>query len=191
MEITKHYVRRETESLDDLEKYLQGHVFHVTRLAYLPSIVECGEIRANCDGALPTTFGFSDNAFFRNRNCVSLFDYRSEPTEEIKELRSRCDPFRPAFPPNGGIAILILRPSAYEGLIPWTRWRDENASREMVVPQVETGYPGPLLLRLVAEIISLEITEDPESFAAQLRKVHGIAPQQQVEERNAKSNKSN
>jgi hypothetical protein len=172
MEISKQYSRRETEPLDDIKTYLQDRVFHVTRLAYLSSIVECGEIRPNSDRALPTTFGSSNNGFFRNRNCVSLFDYRPEPTDEIKDFRQRCYPFRPAFPPNGAIAILVLRPEAFDTLIPWTKWKDENALSEMVVPHVEAGYPGPLPLRLIEEIISIEITEDPQSFAAQLRKVH-------------------
>jgi len=172
MDIAKRYVRRETEPLDDVEAYLQGRVFHVTRLTYLPSIVECGEIRPNGDGVLPTTFGSSKNAFFRNRNCVSLFDYRSEPTEEIKDFRWRCYPFRPAFPPNAPIAILILQLEAHDSLIPWTKWKEENALSEMVVPYVEAGYPGPLPLRLVAEIITVEITEDPQSLVAILRKAH-------------------
>ncbi len=171
MQIAKRYVRRETEPLDDIMAYLQGHVFHVTRLTYLPSIIKRGEVLPNRDGMLPTTFGFSDNAFFRNRDCVSLFDYRPVATEEIKDFRLRCYPFRPAFPPNGGVAILILQPTAYNVLIPWTRWKDENALREMVVPHVEAGHPGPLPLRLVAEIISVEITEDAGSLAARLRKI--------------------
>ena len=148
---------------------MQGHVFHITRLDYLPSIVQCGEIRPNHDGTLPSTFGSEYNAFFRNHSCVSLFDYRPEPTEEIKDFRRRCYPFRPAFPPSGGIAILILQPITYDALIPWTRWKDEHATREMVVPYVEVGYPGLLSLSLVAEIMSLEITEVPDSFVARLR----------------------
>ena len=172
MDITRTYVRRETEPLDDVEAQLEGRVFHVTRLTYLPSIVECGEIRPNADGALPTTFGSSKNAFFRNRNCVSLFDYRLELTEEIKDFRRRCYPFSPARPPNGAIAILILNPEVCGALIPWTAWKEKEAWSEMVVPHVEAGYPGPLPFRLVSEIISVEITEDPQSFAAMLRKVH-------------------
>lgn len=164
MEIAKKYVRSESESLDDIEEYLQGKVFHVTRLAYLPSIIECGEIRTNNDGVLPTTFGSSDNASFKNRNCVSLFDYRPDPTEEIRDFRLRCYPFSPARPPNGAIAILILKPEVYDNLIPWTLWKEENALREMVVPHVEAGYPGQISIDLVEEIISVEITEDPESL---------------------------
>jgi hypothetical protein len=64
MDITRKYVRRETEPLDDIEAQLQGRVFHVTRLAYLPLIVECGEIRPNGDGALPTTFGSLKKCLF-------------------------------------------------------------------------------------------------------------------------------
>ena len=142
------------------------------RLAYLTSIIECGEIRPNADGALPTTFGSSKNAFFRNRNCVSLFDYRLEPTEEIKDFRRRCYPFAPARPPNGPVAVLILNPEVCGVLVPWTKWKEEEAWSEMVVPYVEAGYPGPLPFRLVSEIISVQQTEDPHSYAAMLRRIH-------------------
>jgi hypothetical protein len=170
MDITKKYVRSETEHLDDIEAQLEGHVFHVTRLAYLQSIIECGEIRPNADGELPTTFGSAKNSFFRNRNCVSLFDYRLAPTGEIKDFRLRCYPFTPARPPNGPIAILILDPEVCSVLIPWTKWKEEKAWSEMIVPYIEAGYPGPLPFRLVEDIISLERKEDPHSYAAMLRK---------------------
>jgi hypothetical protein len=80
--------------------------------------------------------------------------------------RSRCYPFRPALPPNPPIAILILHPAAYDCLIPWTKWKEDREWGEMVVPYVETGYFGPLPLNLVAEVMTLEITEDPQSHAA-------------------------
>jgi len=173
MNITKKIIRNESESLADIEAYLQGKVFHITRLDYLPSIIECGEIRTNIDEVLTTTFG-NYNAFFRNRNCVSLFDYRPEPTEKTREFRARCYPFRPAYPPNGAIAILVLKPSVYDDLIPWSKWKEEKAFSEQIVPHVEAGYPGAILLSHVDEIISVEITEDPKSHAAQLRKYFKI-----------------
>jgi hypothetical protein len=63
-------------------------------------------------------------------------------------------------------------PSAvgYDDLVPWTIWKEKRDFNEMIVPHVEVGYPGPLPLRLVGEIISVEITEDPQSHAALLRK---------------------
>lgn len=39
MDVTRTYVRSETQPLDDIEAQLEGHVCHVTRLAYLPSII--------------------------------------------------------------------------------------------------------------------------------------------------------
>lgn len=169
MIITK-YVRSETASLADILERLQGQVFHVTKLAYLPSIRADGEIRPNTDGALQTTLGSSTNAFFRNRGCVSLFDYRSAPSPEIEDFRYRCYPFQPAAPDKGGIAIFLVKPEALEVLIPWTRWREEGALRETVVPHVEAGYPGPLQLAMVSEIITLELTGDPDSFMATFRR---------------------
>jgi len=68
------YRRRESEPLDDLRALLQGRVFHVTRLAALQSILDAGEVRANQDRSLPTTFGYLENGYFRNRGCVALFD---------------------------------------------------------------------------------------------------------------------
>ena len=36
MNVTRAYVRLETEPLDDVEAQLEGRIFHVTKLAYLP-----------------------------------------------------------------------------------------------------------------------------------------------------------
>jgi len=170
MEISREYKLRETEPLDEVEAVIEGHVFHVTHLAYLPSILECEEIRPNRDGTLLTTFGFSENSYFRKCNCVSLFDYREKPPDDPLPFRKRCDPFRPARPPSEGVAILIMEPLAYVNIIPWTKWKDEKVFGEVVVPYVEVGYPGPLALSLIAEIIKVEITKDPKSHTAMLSK---------------------
>ena len=90
---TTKYVRLETDSFDDITSLLEGRVFHVTKLSYLDSILADGEIKPNMDSALATAFG-STNAFFRQRNFVSLFDYRVEPPDET--FRNRCSPFQPA-----------------------------------------------------------------------------------------------
>jgi hypothetical protein len=169
MKIAQKYIRSESEPLGDIEAYLQGKVFHVTKLNYLSSIIECGEIKTNIKGELPSTFGVYNN-FFKNRNCVSLFDYRPEPTEKINGFRHRCHPLQPARPPSVGVAILFLSQKIYDDLVPWTKWKEENALREMIVPHVEAGYPGYIPLELVTEIIAVEITEDPTSLAACLRR---------------------
>ena len=164
------YVRSETESLDDILSLLQGRVFHVTKRAYLPSILAAGQIRPNADDTLPTSFGSSSNAFFRNRGCVSLFDYRPEPTEEMRFYRSKCWPFMPAQPGDSGIAILMLKPQVHSAIVPYTRWKEEGALSEMVVPYVEAGHPGPISAELIDEVLCLKIEEDPTSLPARLRK---------------------
>jgi len=144
-------------------------VFHVTRLSSLEQILSDQEIRPNTDRSRSTPFGYMNNGFFRNRGCISLFDYRAESTERLEQFRNRCYPFQAAEQGEGGIAILFLKPSVCDRLVPWTRWRDEEAWSEMVVPHVEAGYPGALKMEFVSEIVTLELTEDPESIMAVFR----------------------
>jgi len=171
LKITRH-VRLETESLDDIASLLEGRVFHVTRLSHFDAILIDREIKPNGDGALATTFGNGANAFFRKRNCVCLFDYRLEPTDKIRDFRMRCSPFQPAGPDSDGIAILLLKADSYTALIPWTRWKEEDALSEMIVPYVEAGYSGSISIDLIDEVICLKIKEDPNSLSAQFRKAH-------------------
>jgi hypothetical protein len=160
------YKRRESEPLDDLRTLLQGRVFHVTRLAALPEILRSGVVLANRDRSLPTTFGYLENGYFRNLGCVSLFDYRAELTEQLEFYRAKCDPFQEAAPDRGGVAILFVGQGAYGDLVPWTKWKDDNAQSEMVVPYVEAGYRGAMPVELFDEILTLELTEDPDSIMA-------------------------
>jgi hypothetical protein len=169
---TTKYIRRETESLDDISSHLEGRVFHVTKLAYLDAILTSGEIRPNGDCSLPTTFGYLANGFFRKRNCISLFDYRLEATDEIRDFRARCWPFQHA---RDGIAILVLVPEIHAALIPWTRWKEEEAFGDQVVPYVEAGYPGSISINLIDEVICLTREEDPKSIAAIIRNARHAA----------------
>ena len=171
MKTTTH-IRRETEPLDDISSLLEGRVFHVTKLAHLDSIMTAGEIKSNWNGALPTTFGYVANGFFRKRNCVSLFDYRLAPTDQIRDFRMRCSPFQPARQNSDGVAILLLKPDVHAALIPWTQWKEESALDDMVVPYVEAGYPGSLSIDLIDEVICLKIEEDPNSLATKLQEFY-------------------
>jgi hypothetical protein len=167
LKITQHR-RLETAPLDDISNLLEERVFHVTKKIYMESILRDGEIKPNADKKLPTSFGH--DGFFRNRNCVSLFDYRLALTDKIKDFRRRCSPFIPAQPESEGIAILLLSPKIFPELIPWTLWKEEKAFSEMVVPYVEAGYKGAIPTSMVEEIICLKLDEDPTCFAAILRR---------------------
>lgn len=163
------YVRLETDRLEDLQELVEGHVFHVTKRPYWPKILASGAIEPNDGGRFPTTFG-NYNSFFRNRGCVSVFDFRQPPNDEIYDFRRRCWPFQAAKPGEEGIAILILDSSIYSALISWDRWKDENALSEMIVPYVEAGHPGPIPTAAIDRVIFLRVTEDPNCHAAVMRR---------------------
>jgi hypothetical protein len=162
----------ETGLLDSLFPCLHGRVFHVTKESNLDTILSCGEIRPNRDGSYDTTFGSSMNSFFRNRGCISLFDYRSatsEQSEQFEEFRGRCSPTQPASP-AGGIALLFISKSVYSALLPWTLWKEEKAYRKMVLPHLEVGHAGPIPTERIDEVIVVSVIEDPNSLAASLRR---------------------
>jgi len=146
---------------------LEGRVFHVSRLSNLDPILTSGEIRPNQDATFATTFGSSSNSFFRNRGCVSLFDYRSVTPDELEDSVFKCSPMQPATP-QSGIAIFMLAVSTCPPLLSWKLWKEQGAMAEMVVPYVEAGHQGPISLSLVDEIICIEVVEDPNSFAYRL-----------------------
>jgi hypothetical protein len=161
------YTRKETDPLGDIVDMLAGHVFHATRRSSYDRILACGEIRSNPEGTLPPGYG-NPNGFFRKRNCVSLFDYRSEPPPDRLEFRTRCSPFQLAQP-CGELAILIFKREIEPLLIPWTRRDDERAFRDMVVPYVEAGHQGPISVDMISEVLLLTCVEDPGSLAALVR----------------------
>jgi hypothetical protein len=170
MKITRLHFS-ESGLLNSLLPYLEGRVFHVTKESYLDSILECGEIRPNKDGSYDTTFGSSTISFFRKRGCVSLFDFRSATQKQLDMFLGRCSPTQPASPEDG-IAILFLNDSIYQELLPWTMRKEEEAYREMILPYLEAGYPGPIAVEKVDEIIIVSVVEDPESFVSVLRRLN-------------------
>jgi hypothetical protein len=152
---------------------LVGRVFHVTSLNAYRQIRIDGEIRSNVMGELPTIFG-STNSFFRRRNCVSFFDYRSASTEQIENAIGKCSPYhlpssdpQRAYQPN--IAFLFLSNAAHDRLIPWTKWKEEQ-STEKIVPWVEAGYPGPVPITLIADLLCVTIEYSPHIVADALRR---------------------
>lgn len=154
--------------------YLRGRVFHVTRLTVFEQILAAAEIRANADGTFPTVFG-STNSFFRKRGCVSFFDYRSASSKQIEEAIGKCSPFHlPATDlesvNESQIAFLFLSTTEYDRLIPWTKWKEEEAYSDKVVPWVESGYPGSVPITSIAEALRVTINFPADSITAQLRR---------------------
>jgi hypothetical protein len=92
--------------------------------------------------------------FFRKRGSVSFFDYRSASHKQIEDAMS---PFNlPAADPESvdepKIAFLFLSSTAYDRLIPWTKWEEEQSYSDKIVPYVEAGYLGSVPIASIEEV---------------------------------------
>jgi hypothetical protein len=141
---------------------LHGRVFHATSRSAWKMIQLTGYVLPKGDGQRRGPFG-SYNAYFRNRDCVSVYDLASPAAEEIEEHLSKCHPIT-AVKPHEGAAYLILRPEAVGRLLSWRRCNEERAFAEMVVPYVEAGHPGPISLADIEEAFEVELMDYPENL---------------------------
>lgn len=159
----------ENAVLESLLPRLKRRVFHVTNSTNLNLILNDGEIRPNVDRSYESAFG-NYNSFFRNRNCVSLFDYRTITDEQLEDSIIRCNPVEPIIlSPGSGLTIFLLSERCCPDLLPWSMCDNEKAWHEMVVPHVEAGHRGSLSLELVDELLCVEIDENPDPLVAKLR----------------------
>ncbi|HEC26682.1 MAG TPA: hypothetical protein ENI67_04650 [Gammaproteobacteria bacterium] len=148
--------------------HLEGNVFHVTKQDNWVKIESSGEIKPNINDDLETSFGSSSNSYFKNKGCVSVFDYRKIHEDKHKEFIGKCRPTIP-LSEESGIAIIIFKPDIYPKLLLWDNWKTEDG-RQMVVPYLEAGHPGPIPLVLVEKAILVTVTEDPNSLAVIMRR---------------------
>ena len=147
---------------------LRGRVFHVTLADTLMAIRADGEIRPNTTGQYSSPVGRC-NSFFRNRGCVSLFDYRSATEEELAGSLSKCSAATWVHASRGSeLAILLLAHERCPELQRWSLWKDENALSKMIVPHVEAGHQGPVSLDLVDEVLRIRVERDESSLGAAL-----------------------
>ncbi len=158
------------DELDDrLLPRLVGRVFHVTSVISLDQILASGEIRPNVDGQFTTTFGFSSNSFFRKRGCISIFDYRFASLKQIEESICKCSPFHVPRSDHK-LAYMFLSANEHHRLIPWTKWKEEQAWGEMIVPYVEAGFPGSIPMPSIEEVLRVIIEYPPDPLIEALEK---------------------
>ena len=64
----------------------------------------------------------------------------------------------------------MLQSESHKKLITWEKWKLEEAWSEMVVPHLESGYPGHVPLSEIQEIqlINIPISTNIKSIAARL-----------------------
>ena len=150
---------------------LRGRVFHVTCASNLDKIKNAGEILVNVDCNLTTTFGNSENSFYRLRGCVSVFDYESPTDEKWREYMWKCDPLGAR---KDDLAFLFLSEEAKNNLIRWSK-ASLDWDTERVVPHIEAGYMGNIPLSSISEILVVKVIIDTESLAYRLNQARDNA----------------
>jgi hypothetical protein len=145
-------------------------VLHITCSAHLPSILAAGGVSGNADGRFRSSFGSSANGFCRTRNLVSVFDYRSVPDDEFERLWSWCGPYTALLRCQSRIALLFIKELNCDSLVSWKAWESEQAWEQMMVPYVEAGYPAPLPLEAIEEIVEVRTRRPVSSLERALQK---------------------
>lgn len=139
-------------SENELKKSLIGSVFHVTPMSNMESIYKVGGLQPNTNLLNTSKFGNTKTGFFRLRNCVSFFDYRQYGTKQWREHVNKCRPTQ-IMGHGDEIAIFFLSDCRLESLIPWSRWKDEAAYSQQVVPYIEIGHEGFVSLEYISKIL--------------------------------------
>lgn len=151
---------------DELLPLLEGRVFHVTKEENWPRIQAIGSLLAvPPEGQYVSSFG--SKSYFRQRGCVSLFDYRNCQQDKFQEHYYNC---LPTFPltEECAIRILFLSPNRYDQLVSWEDWRKDGIGTN-IVPYVEVGFEGEIPLDHIEEALIVTITEDRNSLAYRLK----------------------
>lgn len=139
----------------DLERHTAGAVFHATPYINYNSIVESGGISPNTKFERKSLFGNTENGYFRQRGCVSFFDYRDYGSPEWQQHAYKCTPTQILCRAES-IVLLILCASQFSKLISWRQWKEDEAWSQRVVPHVEAGYPGQVSLRYITEVLYID-----------------------------------
>lgn len=138
---------------------LRGRVFHITSVDNFLAIARSGLIMHNHDKRLHQNGNY--NSFFRNRKCVSFCDFANN--SRPRKLREAALGKYNIFGQGDGekSVFLFLSPAVHSKLIPWQQWKRENALSEMVVPYLESGYPGFVPLDEIEEVAFIHIPLSP------------------------------
>lgn len=167
--------RERTLSHRELRAYLlhelRGRVFHVTCRRNAAAILSAGKISSNSDGQYSSAFGSSQTAYYRLRDCVSVFDYRDVSDEQLEHSLSSCAPDQALDRCGYELAVFVLAQTAIQKLDLSGQSEGGKFSGRMVVWYVEAGYPGDLPINEVTELLEISVEPPTHPHLDALRQI--------------------
>lgn len=173
MKNTRLSIAQSREKEDLLPKLL-NQAFHVTCWQRAELITRDGHIRANGDAGLKSVFS-ANQGFFAARDHISVFDFRSASSQQIDDSLWKCSPWQIADACGHHLAIFFLSAIATARLVSWEAWKSAGRPPQNVVPFVEAGYPGELLLTEIDELCEVTI-EYEENDLVRILRAGSLAP---------------
>lgn len=156
------------DAYNEVMPMLYGKVFHVTKENNWGNIREAGKLTPDPPkGKFEKTFG--TNSYFRGIGCVSLFDYRKHTEGGFKDNYEKCLPLQP-LNNECPIIILFLSQAYYKHLVPWDVSKNDLNGKN-IVPHVEVGFKGDMLLDYFDEIFSITTDEQGGGFRSILSRI--------------------
>ena len=146
---------------------LLGRVFHVTCRARFSAILKCGSILPNRNGELNAGFTMTPRTACRDRDAVSVFDFRSVSTDQLSIGLEACCPWQIAYQCGDEIAIAFLGDHAVSQLLTPENLKSAGRAGEMLVPFVEACHPGELQTEAICEVayVSFDRSDEHPSVA--------------------------
>ena len=140
---------------------LNHRAFHVTNRHAAENILADGAIYPNDDERYDFTSPQSEVSVMRRHGCVSVFDLRQAMSHhELHRARYKLDYLNPSFAKNRPVYFLLTG-DCLDKLQPWSAFGADDDPSQMVIPSIESGHDGSILLEQVQTILYVSVIVVP------------------------------
>jgi hypothetical protein len=123
-------------------------MFHVTSPDGFIGICSDGAIFSNTDGRFKSNW--TENYYFRNQGCLSIVDLVNNTRPRVTRRKLISD--YPIFEQSSPVVVfLFLSSRVYPRVIDWKKYKKERAYGQQIVPELESGVPGKVLISEIDE----------------------------------------
>ncbi len=142
----------------DIFEIVKGSIFHITPWYNTEGILKSGAINNNSQKKYKSPWRVGSNGYYRERKCVSFFDYRYYDSPEFKDNEFKCNLTKFLCPDSHKSSIFILSEYEYPKLKTWDDVKDAGCGY-IIVPYIEAGYPFHVDLSVIDTHFIVEMHE--------------------------------